>query len=157
MVFRHRMEKAFDKLEQMVLPPSGGANVGILPRRSVIFEWIHMQEEVRFTQPTTKLVEVLLAIPAPPEKIPLKNLSFFGPKLNDSQKGRQIHVEIVGSRMYPRLSRYYTRLSRGEVQSHREDPYFDRGYVSKLTTAVELTILLPLKLNGNLGRSRRGR
>ena len=34
----------------------------------------------------TKLVEVLLGISAPSEKIPLENMVFFDPNLNDSQK-----------------------------------------------------------------------
>jgi DNA polymerase alpha-associated DNA helicase A len=34
----------------------------------------------------TKLVEVLLGISAPSEKIPLENVVFFDPTLNDSQK-----------------------------------------------------------------------
>lgn len=34
----------------------------------------------------TKLVEVLLGISAPSERIPFENITFFDPNLNDSQK-----------------------------------------------------------------------
>lgn len=34
----------------------------------------------------TKLVEVLLGISVPSEKIPIENIVFFDPTLNDSQK-----------------------------------------------------------------------
>lgn len=37
MVFRFRTEKALNQLERMVLPPPGGANVGILCRRFGVF------------------------------------------------------------------------------------------------------------------------
>ncbi|KAF9648266.1 P-loop containing nucleoside triphosphate hydrolase protein [Thelephora ganbajun] len=63
-----RMEQALKQLERMVLPPSGVA------------------KEAKFTPPTTKLVEVLLGISSPSEKIPLENIVFFDPTLNDSQK-----------------------------------------------------------------------
>jgi len=45
-----------------------------------------LQEDARFTPPVTKLVEVLLGISAPSERIPRENITFFDPNLNDSQK-----------------------------------------------------------------------
>ena len=47
---------------------------------------MYLQEGGKFTPPTTKLVEVLLGISAPSERIPLENVVFFDPTLNDSQK-----------------------------------------------------------------------
>ena len=45
-----------------------------------------LQEDARFTPSVTKLVEVLLGISAPSERIPHENVTFFDPNLNDSQK-----------------------------------------------------------------------
>ena len=47
---------------------------------------MHLQEEAKFTPPMTKLAEVLLGISVPSERIPLENVVFFDPTLNDSQK-----------------------------------------------------------------------
>ena len=41
---------------------------------------------MKFTPPTTKLVEVLLGISGPSERTPIENIAFFDSTLNDSQK-----------------------------------------------------------------------
>ena len=70
------MEQALNQLERMVLPPSR-VSVGTLAKVAY--------RGGRSTPPMTKLVEVLLGIPAPSQRPPTKNF-FIDPTLNDSQK-----------------------------------------------------------------------
>ena len=81
----------------------------------------------------TKLVEVLLGISAPSERIPIENTAFFDPTLNDSQKAAFKFVlespEIACIHGPPGIVMTPPPESNlNSVRRHREDPHLDRGY-----------------------------
>jgi hypothetical protein len=80
------MEKALNQLKRMVSPASGAANV----RHFVLYCCYPLLNcpagQGQVYTPMMKLVKVLLGISMPSEMAPLKNIVFFDPTLNKSQK-----------------------------------------------------------------------
>ncbi|KAI0670379.1 P-loop containing nucleoside triphosphate hydrolase protein [Trametes maxima] len=62
-----RMDKALDQLEKIVLPNSDAKEDKFLPKM-------------------TPLIQVLMGMTMPSARVPIKELTFFDPSLNDSQK-----------------------------------------------------------------------